>query len=391
MVVDISNDRIGQRIRAQIDGLDEQIMLDVVKTGGRAHAKRETVGRRVQRCLHSRSWFAFANRIIALLVGILRPYPPQHPPTLFGRMTSIKQQHPYRGVDRLPGLEGKVAIVTGSTAGIGLAIATVLVQSGCTVVVNGRSAEHCVAACQTIVNATTTTTTNVVVSTDGTEIGASRTMIPMAGDLGTALGVAKFLEDVTAALQGRDVDILVNNIGFFATKDFVEVTDDEWDTYYQVNVMSGVRLSRALLPTMLQRNRGRILFVSSEAGLRTLPLMIPYSVSKAAQIAAARGLAQLTKGSLVTVNSLLPGPTWTEGAKAYLAGYAKDHGLEHYLADDEAALQSYYLSQNEPDSLIQRFLEPTEVAAVAAFLCSDLASSINGTAQRAEGGIIRHL
>jgi NAD(P)-dependent dehydrogenase (short-subunit alcohol dehydrogenase family) len=308
-------------------------------------------------------------------------------------MTSIKQQHPYRGVDRLPGLEGKVAIVTGSTAGIGLAIATVLVQSGCTVVVNGRSAEHCAAACQTIVNATTTTTTtNVVVSTDGTEIGASRTMIPMAGDLGTAVGVAKFLEDVTAALEGRDVDILVNNVGFFATKDFVDVTDDEWDTYYQVNVMSGIRLSRALLPTMLQRNRGRILFVSSEAGLRTLPHMIPYSVSKAAQIAAARGLAQLTKGSLVTVNSLLPGPTWTEGAKAYLAGYAKDNGLEHYLADDEAtALQSYYLSQNEPDSLIQRFLEPTEVAAVAAFLCSDLASSINGTAQRAEGGIIRHL
>jgi NAD(P)-dependent dehydrogenase (short-subunit alcohol dehydrogenase family) len=177
------------------------------------------------------------------------------------------------------------------------------------------------------------------------------------------------------------VDILVNNVGIYATKDFVDVTDDEWDNYYQVNVRSGIRLSRALLPTMLQRNRGRILFISSEAGLRTLPHLIPYSVSKVAQIAVARGLAQLTNGSLVTVNSLLPGPTWTEGVKAFLEGYAEDNGLEHH-----AARQSFYLGKHEPDSLSQRFLEPTEVAAVAAFSCSDLASSINGTAQRAEGG-----
>lgn len=270
----------------------------------------------------------------------------------------------------LPGLQGKLALVTGSTNGIGLAIAAQLVASGCTVIVNGRSQASCVKACQTIP-------------------GEEALKIPIAANVGTAEGVQTLVTAIDAFRKENSnvppLSILINNVGVFETKDFLDITDDEWMNYHQVNLMSGIRLCRVYLPQMKQQNWGRIVFISSEAGLRTLPHMIPYSVSKASQIAAARGLAQTTKGTGVTVNSVLPGPTWTAGVETYMQGFAKSKNLSL-----EEAIASYF-SEYEPTSLLQRFLQPQEVASITAFLCSELASGINGTSQRVEGGIIHHI
>lgn len=269
----------------------------------------------------------------------------------------------------IPGLEGKLAIVTGSTGGIGLAIAKQLVASGCQVIINGRTFASCDAACKSIP-------------------GKMDLKIPVVGDVGSADGVNSFLAAVDTEIQSRSlppVSILVNNVGFFEVKEFDEVSDDEWLKYFQINVMSGIRLSRAYLSGMKERNWGRIIFVASEAGIRTLPHMIPYSVSKASQIAAARGLAETTKGTNVTVNSVLPGPTWTSGVENYMQGFATSKKLSM-----EEAVATYF-EESEPDSLIKRFLQPEEVAAVTAFLCSEMASGINGASQRVEGGIIKHL
>jgi NAD(P)-dependent dehydrogenase (short-subunit alcohol dehydrogenase family) len=278
-------------------------------------------------------------------------------------------------VESLPGLQGKLAIVTGSTSGIGLAIAQQLVASGCYVVINGRSQESCSKACHAIQ-------------------GDENLKIPIAADVGTAEGVQTLvtaMEHIRKEQKNEHniilppVSILINNVGIFEPKDFVDITDEEWINYHQVNVMSGIRLCRIYLPLMLQHNWGRIIFISSEAGIRTLPHMIPYSVTKAAQIAAARGLAQTTKGTNVTVNSVLPGPTWTTGVEKYMQGFAASKGLPL-----EQAIASYF-QEYEPTSLLQRFLQPKEVAAVTAFLCSELASGINGASQRVEGGIIHHI
>jgi len=254
----------------------------------------------------------------------------------------------------IPGLERKLAIVTGSTDGIGFAIAKQLVVSGCHVIVNGRSHATCDKACQSIP-------------------GPMDLKIPVTGDLSSAEGVEKFVEAVASEIRVRglpEVSILINNVGFFEVKDFFQVTDDEWMQYHQLNLMSGVRLSRTYLNGMIQRNWGRIIFVSSEAGIRTVPHMIPYSVSKAAQIAAARGLAETTKGTGVTVNSVLPGPTWTTGVENYMQDFAVSKKLSL-----EDAIEKYF-EQYEPDSLIKRFLRPEEVAAVTAFLCSEMASAL---------------
>lgn len=272
----------------------------------------------------------------------------------------------------LPGLQGKLAIVTGSTGGIGLAIAQQLVASGCHVIVNGRSLSSCQAACQKIV------------APDNKE----ELKIPVPGDVSSADGVKSFVAAVEEKRLKQNlpaVSILVNNVGFFEVKDFFEVADDEWLQYHQVNLMSGIRLSREYMPKFMEKNWGRVIFVSSEAGLRTLPHMIPYSVSKAAQIAAARGLAETTKGTGVTVNSVLPGPTWTGGVEEYMKGFAESKGMAL-----DKAIEAYF-KEFEPTSLIQRFLKPEEVGAVTAFLCSDLASGVNGNSQRVEGGIVHHL
>ena len=163
------------------------------------------------------------------------------------------------------------------------------------------------------------------------------------------------------------------------------MTDDEWTRYFEVNVMSAVRLCRRFLPQMLERNSGRILNISSEAGVKPLAQMIPYSMTKTALISLSRGMAEMTKGTNVTVNSVLPGPTWTEGVASYMEGAAKAAG------EDTDSFVRDYFKVNEPTSLIQRYATPEEVANTIVFLASDAASAINGIAQRVEGGIIRSI
>lgn len=202
----------------------------------------------------------------------------------------------------------------------------------------------------------------------------------IVADISTKEGCQSFFEQVTG-----DIDVVVNNMGVFSVVDFFEVDDEGWLDYYQKNVLSTVRFCRHYLKPMLERGRGRIINVSSEAGLRPIPHMIPYSVSKGSQIVLTRGLAELTKGTAVTVNSLLPGPTYTEGVAKYLQEVAAKDGV----SVEEATTQ--YFITNEPTSLIRRFLTVLEVANVACFLASDLASGINGAAQKVEGGIIRSI
>lgn len=271
------------------------------------------------------------------------------------------------------GLHGKLAVVTGSSAGIGRAIAKALASHGMQVVVNGRSDNSCATAIETIAA--------------GDAALAAR-LHPVVGDVSTATGATDFIAAVGAieAKLSLPVEVLVNNVGIFEVKDFFEIDDAKWQEYWDVNTMSGVRLTRHWLKPMLARNSGRVIFVSSEAGLRPLEHMVPYSVSKTTQISLARGLAELTKGTKVTVNSVLPGPTMTEGVQKYMQGFAKEKGI----ASMEEAVKLYF-AEFERTSLLQRFLEPSEVANVVAFIASAQASSINGAAQHAEGGIIRHI
>lgn len=250
------------------------------------------------------------------------------------------------------GLQGKLAVVTGSTAGIGRAIAKALVDHGMHVVVNGRSDKSCAAAIE-------------VIAQGNPAVGER--LHAVVGDVSTAAGASDFIQAVSAveAKVGSPVEVLVNNVGIFEVKDFFEIDDAKWQEYFDVNTMSGVRLSRHWLKPMLARNSGRVIFVSSEAGLRPLEHMVPYSVSKTTQIALARGLAELTKGTKVTVNSVLPGPTMTEGVEKYMQGFAKEKGIPTM----EEAVRLYF-AEYERTSLLQRFLDPAEVASVVAFLAS---------------------
>lgn len=272
-------------------------------------------------------------------------------------------------------LNNKLCIVTGSTGdGIGKNIAEVLFQQGAYVVVNGRSQQS---VDKTIAG----------MLSDNPSCDKSK-LFGVPGDVATGAGSAKFVEDV-AALESKlstEVYGLVNNVGIFHNQDFADVTDEKWEEYYQTNTMSGVRLSRHYLPKMLKKNEGRILFISSECGIRPLPHMLAYGVSKGSQVILARGLAEMTKGSNVTVNSILPGPTMTGGVRTYMDDFGKANGINNL---DEAVAK--YFKEHETTSLLQRFLDPKEVANVTVFVLSPLASGINGTAQHVEGGIVRHI
>ena len=254
-------------------------------------------------------------------------------------------------------LSGKTALVTGSTAGIGHAIAKGLAASGASVVINGRGQDKVDAAVRKL---------------EGT--GAK--VRGIAADVSTAAGC----KALVAALP--EVDILINNAGIFEPKDFFDIPDEDWTRFFEVNVMSGVRLSRAYMKGMLKRNWGRIVFISSESGLNIPAEMIHYGMSKTAQLAVARGLAQLTQGTSVTVNSVLPGPTMSEGVETFVKDLAKQNGQ----SVDEAAAN--FVKQHRPSSLIQRFASVDEIANMVVYVASKEASATNGAALRAEGGIV---
>lgn len=258
-------------------------------------------------------------------------------------------------------LSGQKALVTGSTGGIGLAIAERLAQAGAHVIVNGRGEERTHSAIEAVCK-----------------------KLPEAQVTGFAGDVSQ--PEIIAKLQDTHpkLDILVNNLGIFEETPFAEISDEDWQRFFDINVMSGVRLSRAYLPGMVERKRGRIVFISSESGLNIPAEMIHYGFSKAAQIAIARGLAESVAGSGVTVNSVLPGPTRTEGVMTMIQKAAEKTGRTS--EETEAS----FLKDNRPTSLLQRLEEPEEVANMVAYVCSPLASATSGAALRVEGGLLRH-
>ncbi len=257
-------------------------------------------------------------------------------------------------------LRGKTAFISGSTAGIGLATAKSLLKEGASVIINGRSQEGVNSAIKEIKE-----------EIDGADIR------------GTAADFSK-AEEVEALLkQVPDVDILINNAGIFEPKAFADITDADWFRFFEVNVMSGVRLSRHYFPKMLGRNWGRIIFVSSESGVLIPDEMIHYGVTKTAQLAVSRGMAELTKGTNVTVNSVLPGPTRSRGVSGFLSDLARADNIS------VTEVEKNFFKNMRPSSLIQRFASTEEIASMITYLVSPLASATNGAAIRVEGGLIR--
>jgi NAD(P)-dependent dehydrogenase (short-subunit alcohol dehydrogenase family) len=259
-------------------------------------------------------------------------------------------------------LAGKTAIVTGSTSGIGFAIAAGLAESGARVVVNGRSAAR--------------------VDEAVTKLRASlpqADLVGIAADLATAEGVELF------AAQIADADILVNNLGIFEPKPFLDIPDADWLRFFETNVLSGVRMSRLYLPNMLARDWGRIVFISSESALNTPAEMVHYGMTKTAQLAVSRGIAESTAGTGVTVNAVLPGPTRSEGVADFFAHMAADAGVS--LPEMEAR----FIAEHRPTSLLRRLASVEEVANMVVYVCSPQASATNGAALRVDGGVVKFI
>ena len=257
-------------------------------------------------------------------------------------------------------LAGKTALVTGSTAGIGYAIALGLAREGARVFVNGRTQARVDAALERIRK----------------EL-PDATLEGIAEDLGTADGCERLVRGLPS------VEILVNNLGIFEPKPFAETPDADWLRLFEVNVMSGVRLSRAYLSGMKQRNSGRIVFISSESAVQTPAEMVHYGMTKTAQIAVARGIAEGCAGTGVTVNSVLAGPTASEGVTVFVAKLAKQQHMT------PAQFEKEFFKNVRPTSLLKRFLRPEEVASVVVFVCSPEAVAISGATVRAEGGVVK--
>jgi NAD(P)-dependent dehydrogenase (short-subunit alcohol dehydrogenase family) len=257
---------------------------------------------------------------------------------------------------------GRLALVTGSTAGIGFATAKALAAAGANVVVNGRGE-----------------------SAVGAAVGAIRDSAPGVRVMGVAADATTAEGADTIIAAAPDVDILVNNVGIYERKSFFDIADEDWRRFFEVNVLSGIRLARLYGEAMRQRGWGRIVFISSESGLLTPVDMIHYGVSKTAQIAVARGLAVELAGSGVTVNSILPGPTSTEGMVAMIAEEARRRGKS------TEELERAFFAQARPTSLNRRFSSTEEIAAMITFVCGELASSTTGASLRCDGGIVTGL
>ncbi len=258
------------------------------------------------------------------------------------------------------GLNGKFAVVSGSTAGIGFAIAATLAAEGAEVIVNGRTEARVEAAVAKI----------------RTEVKGAQ-VSGIAADLGTREGVENLVR------QAPSADIVVNNLGIIETKSFAEITDADWLRFFEVNVLSGVRLARHYLPGMKERNWGRVIFISSESAVNIPVEMIHYGMSKTAQVAVARGLAESVAGTGVTVNSILAGPTRSEGVENFIREVAEGHRVSVRQIEKE------FFEKVRPTSLLKRFETPEEVAAIVAFVASFRGAVINGAAIRAEGGVVR--
>lgn len=256
-------------------------------------------------------------------------------------------------------LEGKRALITGSTKGIGYAIALQLAQEGAHVIINGRTENSLQEALARLQKAVPS------IKAEG-----------FAGDL--AVG-----EDAESLFKKfPEVDILVNNLGIYKPKPFEQIPDDEWIRFFEVNVLSGIRLSRLYLPAMKKKGWGRILFISSESGIQIPVEMIHYGMTKTAQLAVSRGLAEYCTGSGITVNSILPGPTKSEGVEDFVVQL--NGGSQSF-----ESVEKEFIQKVRPSSLIQRFATVDEVAALVVFVCSPLASAITGAALRVDGGVVR--
>lgn len=255
-------------------------------------------------------------------------------------------------------LTGKRALVTASTGGIGKAIAIALAAEGVTVLINGRSSENVERTIQAIKSQ-----------------HADAQLVPVVADLGTQAGCEQVIAEYP------NIDILINNLGFYKAEEFFSITDQQWEDIFEINIMSGVRLSRHYLKKMLETGKGRILFISSESAIAPSPEMVHYAATKTMQLSISRSLAELTKGTGVTVNTVMPGPTRTEG----VAQLVNDIFSE--LNQEEA--EKRFMQENRPTSLIGRLIRPEEIASFVTYLCSSQSSAINGAALRVEGGLVR--
>jgi len=259
-------------------------------------------------------------------------------------------------------LNGRTALITGSTAGIGFAIARILAEEGAQVIINGRTDERVRDAQRRIAAET-----------------PNRQSKGVTADLSTSNGASKIIETFP------EVDILINNVGIFEPRAFEETSDADWLKFLEVNVLSGARLSRHYLPQMKKHNWGRIIFISSESAVNIPAEMIHYGVTKTAQVALARGIAETTVGTGVTVNSVLPGPTRSEGVGTFLQQLAE----ERRITLEE--MEKLFFEKARPSSLIKRFIQPEEVASLVVYVCSPLSAATNGAALRVEGGVVQSI
>ena len=259
-------------------------------------------------------------------------------------------------------LHGKTAIVTGSTAGIGFAIARGLAESGASVIVNGRTEQR----------------VSQAISKVQAEVPKAQ-LRGVPADLGTAEGAANLIRQVPQA------DILINNLGIFEVKPFFEISDEDWERFFRVNVLSGVRLARHYTPGMVQRKWGRVIFISSESGVQIPAEMVHYGMTKTAQLAVSRGLAETVAATGVTVNAVLAGPTFSEGAGRFLEQAQAQSGKSF------AEVEKNFFKNLRPSSLLKRFATTEEVANMVVYLVSEQASATSGAAVRVDGGVVRSI